>query len=270
MLRLASGPSLGPCRKRRVEVEQSAALLESRQLMEEYFRAQIPSKRAGEGDDLFSVLCHAETEDGERFSDADVVNHMIFTMMAAHDTSTITLTMMGYYLAKYPEWQERLRAESLALGKPSIGYDDLDQLPSMDLVFRETLRMNAPVGMIARAALKDTEIDGYYIPKGTRMMLGIFATQRMEPWWNDPDRFDPERFTPERLQDASHRFAWMPFGGNVHKCIGMHFGGMEVKAILHQLLLRFSWQVPYGYEPVIDYATGPFPADGLPLQLQAL
>jgi cytochrome P450 len=45
---------------------------------------------------------------------------------------------------------------------------------------------------------------------------------------------------------------------------------MEVKAILHQLLLRFSWQVPYGYEPVIDYATGPFPADGMPIQLRAL
>jgi cytochrome P450 len=244
--------------------------LESRRVMEEYFRAQIPSKRAGDGDDLFSVLCHAETEDGERFSDGDVVNHMIFTMMAAHDTSTITLTMMGYYLAKHPEWQERLRAESMALGKSAIGYDDLDQLPSMDLAFRETLRMNAPVGMIARAALTDTEIDGYYIPKGTRMMLGIYTTQRMEPWWNDPDTFDPERFTPERQEDASHRFAWMPFGGNVHKCIGMHFGGMEVKAILHQLLLRFSWQVPYGYEPVIDYATGPFPADGMPIQLRAL
>jgi cytochrome P450 len=244
--------------------------LESRRLMEEYFRAQIPSKRAGDGDDLFSVLCHAETEDGQRFSDADIVNHMIFTMMAAHDTSTITLTMMGYYLAKAPEWQERLRAESVALGKSAIGYDDLDQLPSMDLAFRETLRMNAPVGMIARAALKDTEIDGYFIPKGTRMMLGIFATQRMEPWWNDPDTFDPERFTPERQEDASHRFAWMPFGGNVHKCIGLHFGGMEVKAILHQLLLRFRWRVPSGYEPVIDYATGPFPADGMPIQLQAL
>ncbi|MHB8695884.1 MAG: cytochrome P450 [Solirubrobacteraceae bacterium] len=244
--------------------------LESRRVMEEYFRAQIPRKRAGEGGDLFSVLCHAETEDGERFSDEDIVNHMIFTMMAAHDTSTITLTMMGYYLAKHPEWQERLRAESLALGKSAIGYDDLDQLPSMDLAFRETLRMNAPVGMIARAALKDTEIDGYYIPKGTRMMLGIFSTQRMEPWWNDPDRFDPERFTPERQEDASHKYAWTPFGGNVHKCIGMHFGGMEVKAILHQLLLRFRWRVPSGYEPVIDYATGPFPADGMPIQLQAL
>jgi cytochrome P450 len=244
--------------------------LTSRRLLEGYFRAQIPAKRGGDGDDLFSVLCRAETEDGERFSDDDIVNHMIFTMMAAHDTSTITVAMMGYYLAKHPAWQERLREESKALGKGSIGYEDLEALRSMDLVFKETLRINAPVGSIARRAIKDTEIDGYYIPKDARLMLAIYATQRMEPWWADPDTFDPERFSEARKEDAWHKYAWTPFGGGVHKCIGMHFGGMEVKAIMHQLLLRNSWRVPPGYEPVIDYGTGPFPGDGLPIELRAL
>jgi cytochrome P450 len=61
-----------------------------------------------------------------------------------------------------------------------------------------------------------------------------------------------------------------PFGGNVHKCIGIHFGGMEVKAILHQLLLRCRWSVPAGYTQIIDYGTGPFPGDGLPIDLHAL
>ena len=106
---------------------------------------------------------------------------MIFAMMAAHDTSTITVAMMGYYIAKHPEWQERLREESRALGKDAIGYDDLDALPSMDLVFRETLRINAPVATLARQAIKDTEIDGYFIPAGAKLFVGIYATQRMEP-----------------------------------------------------------------------------------------
>jgi cytochrome P450 len=64
---------------------------------------------------------------------------------------------------------------------PAIGYDDLEGLPSMDLVFKETLRMNAPVGLVAREAIKETQIDGRYIPKGTRLMLGIYPTQRLEP-----------------------------------------------------------------------------------------
>ena len=101
-------------------------------------------------------------------------------------------------------------------------------------------------------------------------MLGIHPTQRMEPWWRDPDTFDPERFSDERREDAAHKYAWMPFGGGVHKCIGMHFGSMEVKAIMHQLLLRNTWSIPVGYEPVMDYGTGPFPGDGLPIELRRL
>jgi cytochrome P450 len=98
--------------------------------------------------------------------------------------------------------------------------------------------------------------------------LGLFGSMRMEPWWQDPDRFDPMRFSDDRREDLSHKYAWVPFGGNVHKCIGLHFGGMEVKAILHQLLLRFAWSVRPGYEPPIAPATGPIPADGLPLNLR--
>jgi cytochrome P450 len=241
--------------------------LESRRLLAQYFRGQIPAKRAGDADDLFSVLCRAESEDGDRFTDEDVVNHMIFTMMAAHDTSTITVAMMGYYLAKHPEWQERLRDESRAVGKTSIDYDDLDSLPLMDLVFKETLRINAPVATLARQAVKDTEIDGCYIPAGTKLLLAIFATHRMEPWWRDPDTFDPERFSEARREDAWHKYAWNPFGGGVHKCIGMHFGAMEVKSIMYQLLLRNRWRIHPGYEPPMDVGTGPFPGDGLPIEL---
>ena len=244
--------------------------LRSRELLAQYFRDRLPAKRAQPGDDLFSVLCHAESEDGERFTDDDVVNHMIFVLMAAHDTSTITLAMLGYYLAVHQDWQERLREDSRALGRPALGYDDLDELPSLDLAFKETLRMNAPVGMLARAALKDTDIGGRHIPAGTLLMLGLYPTMRMEAWWKDPDVFDPERFSDQRREDLSHKYAWVPFGANVHKCIGMHFGGMEVKAIMHQLLLRHRLTVPPGYEPVIDYGTGPFPADGLPIELRPL
>jgi cytochrome P450 len=89
----------------------------------------------------------------------------------------------------------------------------------------------------------------------------------MEPWWHDPDTFDPERFGPQRREDAAHRYAWAPFGGGVHKCIAMHFGSMEVKAIMHQLLRQHSWRIHASYEPVLDYGTGPFPGDGLPIEL---
>ena len=69
-------------------------------MLERFFRKELPAKRASQESDLFSVLCHAKTEDGDQFSDDDVVNHMIFLMMAAHDTTTITLSTLFYYLPR--------------------------------------------------------------------------------------------------------------------------------------------------------------------------
>ncbi len=242
--------------------------LRGRELLQDYFRSEIPARRAGDGDDLFSVLCRSESEDGLMFSDEDIVNHMIFAMMAAHDTSTIALSMMTHFLGRHPEWQERLRAESLALGKETLDYDDLDALPSLDLAFKETLRYNSPVGLIFRRTVKDTEVMGYHIPKGTEVVLNPWATMHRPEWWPNPEVWDPERFSPERREDKVHRFAWAPFGGGAHKCIGLYFGGMEVKSIMHQLLLRFEWSVPEDYHLQLTYGTGPQPADGLPIDMR--
>jgi cytochrome P450 len=244
--------------------------LRGRRVLEDYFRTQLPQKRRTCGEDLFSVLCHAESEDGHRFSDEDVVNHMIFVMMAAHDTSTITVAMIAHQLGRHPGWQERARRESLALGTERPSFEQLEGLHALDLVMKETLRINAPVGALFRETVKDTALLGRYIPAGTRVIASIFPTQRMEPWWRDPDRFDPERFAEPRREDRSHRYAWTPFGGGAHKCIGLHFAGMEIKAIVHGMLLRHRWSVPRHYEPPLHYGTGPTPSDGLPIRLERL
>ena len=82
-----------------------------------------------------------------------------------------------------------------------------------------------------------------------------------------PAAFDPERFAPERREDRSHRFAWEPFGGGVHKCIGLHFAGLEVKAIMHRLLRGYRWSVDPGYVAPLDHHALPFPRDGQPIAL---
>ncbi len=244
--------------------------IRARRLLEDWFREQIPEKRAGSGTDLFSQLCLAEGDDGERFTAEDIVNHMIFVLLAAHDTSTTTMSMMAHHLGQCGDWQDRARAESVALGKREIGYDDLDALPTLDLVMKETLRMWAPVGVQVREAVRDTVIQGHYIPAGTPVILGTHPTMRMEPWWSNPDTFDPDRFSEARSEHKSHRHAWMPFGAGVHKCIGMYFGGMEIKAVLHQMLLRYRWSVPADHQPPMNFGTGPLPADGLPIYLEPL
>jgi cytochrome P450 len=65
-----------------------------------------------------------------------------------------------------------------------------------------------------------------------------------------------------------HRLAFEPFGGGVHKCIGMYFAGMQVRAIFHELLRTYRWSVPAGYVMPVDMVALPVPRDGLPVALE--
>ncbi|HEX2312511.1 MAG TPA: cytochrome P450 [Thermomonospora sp.] len=244
--------------------------LRARRVLEEFFRVHLPAKRRNGGDDLFAALCQAETDDGHRFTDDDVVNHMIFALMAAHDTSTITMTTMAYYLARHPEWQERVRAESKAVGKPALEFEDLDRLESLDLVLKESLRLLSPVPALPRRVVKDTSILGFHIPKGTTVVVPLLTNHYMPEIWKDPERFDPERFAEGRREDKVHRYAWEPFGGGAHKCIGLHFAGLQIKSVLHQVLLRYRWSVPDGYRWPLDTTSLPSPKDGLPVRLERI
>lgn len=238
----------------------------ARRHLETFLRSYLPARRATPTDDLFSALCHIESDEGESFTDDDVINHMIFLMMAAHDTSTITLSTMMQYLGQHPEWQERCRAESAALGdQPTLA--DLDGLVALDLVMKESLRLVSPVPVMARKTVKETQVLGVTIPADHLVFIAPHFSHLMADYWTSPTTFDPERFSEDRCEDKGHRYAWEPFGGGVHKCLGMFFAGAEVKSIMHRLLHEFTWTVDPGYRVPMNYHSLPFPNDGQPVNL---
>jgi cytochrome P450 len=241
-----------------------------RKVLEDYFRALIAQKRASQDKDLFAALTHVETEDGQRFSDDDIVNHMIFLMMAAHDTSTITASSMAYYLAKNPAMQERARAESTAIAGMPLDLGVLEKLETLDLIFNEAMRLVAPVPALVRKTTADTELGGQYLPAGSYVAVVPGALHRLPDRWTEPDTFDPDRFAEPRREDKSDRFAHAPFGGGAHKCIGMAFGSAEVKSLLHQLLLHYQLEVPADYEVEWDHTSLAVPTDGIPVRLRRI
>jgi cytochrome P450 len=241
--------------------------LTGREHLIEYFGGLIAQRRAVPTADMFSRLCHAVSEDGDRFANQEIIDHMIFLMMAAHDTTTSTLTSMTYELAKHPEWQERIRAESLALDKPQLDFDDLDRLESLTWVMKETLRRYPALPVIPRVATAEFEFEDCRIPKGAMVVVSPIHTHHMRDWWDDPFRFDPERFSPQRLEDERHTHSWVPFGGGAHLCIGMRFAEMQIKAVMHQLVQRYRWSVPQGYVMPVQQAPISRPQDGLPVKL---
>lgn len=128
--------------------------------------------------------------------------------------------------------------------------------------------MCAPVPGQPRMAIKDTEVLGHYVPKGSIVSVPGLTNHYDAEYWSNPFVFDPERFTKERAEDKKHRMAWMPFGGGVHKCIGLYFGQMEVRTIMHQLLRGFEWSVPQDYTMPMDFSSLPVPKDKLPVTMR--
>jgi cytochrome P450 len=245
--------------------------LQARKVLEDYFVERVRQRRNAEGTDMLTVLCHTADDDGNRFTDTDIINHMIFLMMAAHDTSTSTLTTMAYQLAANPQWQQRCREEGDRIGDNPLDIDELDKLESFDLVIKECLRLVTPLPFNVRRAVRDTEICGYYIPEGTNINLWPGMNHRLPELWTDPERFDPDRFAEPRSEHKRHRYAFAPFGGGAHKCIGMVFGQLEVKTVMHRLLRNYRLELPHpGYVPKYDFAGMPLPIDGVPIVLRPI
>ncbi|HSJ95984.1 MAG TPA: cytochrome P450, partial [Myxococcota bacterium] len=163
-----------------------------------------------------------------------------------------------------------VREESFALGEPVVEFDQLDRLPALGWVMKETLRRYPPLPVIPRVASADFVFDGCRIEEGSMVVVSPIHTHHMPEWWTAPTTWDPERFAPARAEHERHTHSWIPFGGGPHHCIGLRFAELQVKAVLHQLVLRYRWSVEPGYRMPIQQAPISKPRDGLPVRFEPI
>jgi cytochrome P450 len=263
--------SVAPVR-RPLPFTQMGRGVSGRNYLIDYFGPQIEERRRNPNrQDMFSQFCRATRDDGGHMSDGEIIDHMNFLMMAAHDTITSSVTSMIWLLAKYPEWQEKVRTECLALAPAGseIGADKLDGFELTEMAFKESLRMIPPVPSIPRRALRDFEFGGYKLPAGTVVSISPATVHMMPEYWEEPEKFDPLRFTPENSK-GRHKYAWVPFGGGAHMCLGLHFAYMQMKLFTHHLLTQARVEVADGYAPDWQAWPIPKPKDGLRVRMVSL
>ena len=268
--------SVAPVRKP-LPFTQMKRGVDGRAYLVNFFSRETQRRRAeGGGQDMFSQFATAEYEDGSQMAVDEVVDHMNFLMMAAHDTITSSATSLLWLLAKHPEWQDKLREEIEAVtgGVDAKGrvrdlvYENLGKLELTEMAFKEALRFVPPVPSMPRRALKEFEFGGYRIPAGAHVGINIYHTHHDEEYWDDPWSFDPMRFTAEKVK-SRHKYAWVPFGGGAHMCLGLHFAYMQVKILMAQLLPRYRVEL-VGGDPDWQAWPIPKPKDGLRVRLQSL
>lgn len=245
--------------------------MKAQRFIRELLLSKIPERKQREGDDVFTRLCHAVDEDGRPFSEEEILGHLMTFWVAGHDTLASSLTTLMTQLGLNPEWQERLAAEVQALPSMPAGptMEDLKVLPLAGYAFKEALRIMPPAFSLPRGVVKETSYRGYRLPKGMQVSVGVYGVHHHAPFWPEPEKFDPLRFAPENTPKDRPRYAWAPFGGGPHKCIGMIFAEIQAKCFLMNLLGCYRVRVQEGYEPDIIMLPTPRPRDGLPLEIVA-
>ena len=238
--------------------------VKARAWLVDWFAREVPRRRAAGGQDFFSHFCRATDEAGALLDASVIADHMNFLMMAAHDTITSSATSLVQRLGEHPDWQERLAAE-VATMDAGRWPEQLDRLVLTDYAFRESLRLMPPVPSLPRRALRAFEWGGHHIPAGTAIGISVGHTHYDPAHWPDPARFDPLRFTPDGSR-GRHRYAWVPFGGGAHMCLGLHFATMQVRLLLAHLLSRYRIEPAPGAGAAWQIFPIPRPRDGLPLR----
>jgi cytochrome P450 len=230
-LRLLRGPG-SPWRR----------LVSSRQVLDEIVFGEVARRRANPDPtrkDVLSLLIAARGEGGEAFTDREVRDQVMTLAFAGHDTSTSTLSFMMHELARHPDVVERLCEEQQrVLGGATPTAEQLDrEMPYLDMVLDEVLRLYPPAWIGPRRAVREYEFGGYTVPRGAYVNYCSWASHRLPEVFPDPEAFIPERFTRER-KAALPRGAYVPFGGGSRICIGKRFGQTEVKLVATMLLQR--------------------------------
>jgi retinoid hydroxylase len=220
----------------------------ARRKIGDYIR-QVIQDRAARGDlaqstDVLSLLINTVDEDGNKFTETQVINQAIGFLFAGNDTTSSLMSWLLFELGNCPEWRQKLRGEcQQVIGNEPISMTHLRQLPNITNAIKEGERLYPPAFVISRMATADIEYGGYLIPKGWYVCVFPMLTHRMPEIYQDPDTFDPDRFAPPREEDKKYPYSLVGFGGGVHSCVGMELAQMEMKVILATLLQKYDWTV---------------------------
>jgi len=219
-----------------------AKMVASRAVLDEIVYEEIKRRRAepdAERMDILSLLLSVRDEAGEGFTAKEVRDQVMTLMFAGHDTSTSTLTFMMHELARHPDVLGKLIEEQeKVLDGRTPDIETLErEMPYLDMVLDEVLRLYPPAWIGPRRAVRDFEFGGHKVSRWAYVNYCSWASHRIPEVFPDPEAFIPERFTRER-KAALPRGAYIPFGGGQRICIGKRFGQTEVKLLATMLLQR--------------------------------
>ncbi|KAG6909596.1 hypothetical protein DXG01_016635 [Tephrocybe rancida] len=247
-----------------IEASQRTMMRIGNQLLRES-KLSAEDKSTSKSRDLLSLLVHSNMSTDlpahQRMSDEDVVAQVPTFLVAGHETTSTATTWALFALSQDAAIQTKLREELLAVNTESPTMEDLNALPYLDMIVRETLRIYAPVTSTVREATQDDILplkepfvdrkgvvhDSIRVRKGQTIQIPILAMNRNKQIWGE----DAKEFRPERWESTPEAATTIPgvwgnmltFLGGPRSCIGYRFALVEMKALIFTLVRAFEFEL---------------------------
>ena len=196
--------------------------------------------------DMLDVLITIKDEDGNpRFSADEITGMFISMMFAGHHTSSGTASWTLIELLRHPDVYAEVidELEELYADGQEVSFHALRQIPQLENVLKETLRLHPPLIILMRVAKGEFEVAGYPIHEGEMVAASPAISNRIAEDFPDPDGFVPDRYEKPRQEDLINRWTWIPFGAGRHRCVGAAFATMQIKAIFSVLLREYEFEM---------------------------
>ena len=207
----------------------------------------IIAKRAlktEKSEDAFQLLIESKYDDGGHLSAHEITGMLIGTIFAGHHTTAGTAAWTLLELARRPEALVVVLNELDVLfgTEGEVTFQSLREIPALENVIKEVLRLHPPLIFLIRKVMKDFHFKGYTVKAGKYVCASPRVSHRIAEVFPEPEKFDPERYSEARQEDALP-FSWIAFGGGKHKCTGNAFAMLQLKAIFSILLRRYTFEL---------------------------
>lgn len=199
--------------------------------------------------DLLSGIVFARDAAGRGLGKNEMRDNLMTLIFAGHETTAHSATWAWYLLAKHPDVAAKLHEEiARVVGTRPLTVKDLDALPYLTEVVKESLRLLPAVWAYMRAPTEDVTIEGYTFPKQSHIFISPYVLGRDARSHPDPLAFTPERWTRE-YERGLRKGAYVPFAAGPRVCLGQGFAQMEMKILLGTMIQNLVPKLEPGFTP---------------------
>jgi cytochrome P450 len=218
------------------------------------------------GSDVLSILIRALDSQQGSMTEAELIAHAVILYGASFETTANALAWTLFLVAQHPAIAADLHDEiSARLASWPASREQLDELPLLDGVVRESLRLLPPVAYSFRMPVCDADLAGLAVRKGDRVLLSHFHTHRNPAVFPDALRFRPSRWFDFRPSP----YEYMPFSAGSRLCLGYSFALAELKLVVARVMQHFRLQAVAGSRVDAVVRLTLQPQQGLPMRVFA-